>query len=550
MVEKLFRVVDIVRNPNVLGGKHTFSFAIFLYHKEITNYIISSKLTDRVIKGYVFKNDFIKILQINENIIDFEVVDQESIENFDIDNSDITFKMPLTYLPFLTDTPILTDKIEIKYTTLNDNLEHDKLGKIYSILGNFAMTHPFYGKILYKSRIMTCKSAYPYLFFLILSSASEHIKLFFWRKNVKYFNSFKTNDIILVNKYKNTKKKEGFLGSLNTYGEASLFDYEELQVKDEFEIYKLDEDLLKEKTDINLENKKSLIMSNVTTMPFKKIKGAIILQSILFRKRNRLESFLILHDRIIEYFIIQLKNNEDVYNVVFFNNSEEAFYKIKPNDIVEITNLWKIQRANFIFYTSSLFTEIIILDDDHIENKDLQDNTLCFLPDSFDTYEDIENKDVIKIQNYENHDISKYFPIYSVTLAELNEHKNNLVINEHKKFMINVQLEFFDLSLFDVGLKSEGITSSFILFNEDDKKYSETGKLTVSQNYIHVDIIVHLNKFNNEQPDNLIMKISNQNEINDLEELIGKNFIFILNAFRASEEEVLVCLSQGFLIDK
>ncbi|WUR03125.1 uncharacterized protein VNE69_03335 [Vairimorpha necatrix] len=269
---------------------------------------VNQKMYVKILQGYVYKNDTIRIISEDEGSgIEFEVVEEEiDEEDMLYDYNDYIYTK-YNLLPFLTDT--------LPYQN-----------KIIDILPD-SVTPKLTGRILYKTRINNT-TASQYLFF-ILKINDELIKAIVWKENLKY-SSLNVGDCVAITKFRVGKgyPAQGHI-EFNEFSEMAFFNIKEISIN---EMYKLED--IGPETSLKIENEPE----------FYNISGFISYRSVLNRRH---------HHGYSEYYLLNVDNKQ----VMLFYNSDLDFYDIEAGNKIEINNLRRIQRKKSTIFVSTIFTQ-------------------------------------------------------------------------------------------------------------------------------------------------------------------------------------------------
>lgn len=556
-----YQVIDILRLPaETITNGTSFYFYLVLFNIEYEIREVHPDQVNDIIKGLVYKNDF--VYYENEKF----VVTDGNINLRTLTHVDINFleDLQIHYLPFLTDTPLIPcQTIPSGTMTILEN-QTVMITTESSTFKSTTKINPLkrgslVSKVLLKSRILTCKAKCPYFFYVVLTDGTDFLKLFFWRENVRYFQNIFPGDTIAVNTYSKNSKKSGD-PRINSYQENFLIECNSIQLGNNHELYKIAPRQLKDSVSITQTHyyRKSVDF-------YFDLSGQIIFISVLLRKRSSLESFIEHKDRIIEYFLIQIQTSGKTYNVVLFNNSQKEFEKLKTRDNVQISNLWKIRRGEYEYYTNSLYTQIQIYEklpmttnrdssatnSAETENEfrhsktQIHENALCYMPDEYNDLADVRSNSKNFVYNLD-YDVKDYFYIYETNIKDILVFSEHLVISEHKKFIFtgylsDIALDFMDETFYE---------QSAILFDyytEEGEKQLPTGSITITDENYTLDILVFRNLFAKEE--NVFTKFNIKDEI-DLKPMLGKKLSVIIDACRVSRDDVILSLSKAYLINE
>lgn len=531
---EVYTVLNIFR-----ANEHPLSFVICVLGNCKEYYRIDRSLSDRVSKGMVFIGDRIIIKETTSDGIVFEVVDGDSGELCESE-SDIEFLYseprktikPLAnpksgYLPYLCDILPYSnvDVSEVKASPIYKNGAF--IGR-YQIEGqevsNIRLPLPstFVAKILQKTRINVYPTSFNPFFFIIVSSNNILLKVVFWSESLKQFSNLHVGDVIMIKDYK-AKKKWTMVDKVepNTFTESAYFDVEEITAKDL----------------VRIACEKKAPLKHI----FECIEGEVEYISVLMRHNC--------NGSLLEYVLMRV----DGKMVVLFYNSDPNFYKIQCNTKINIVELRKIDRAGVEMYVSTIYTQFEI---DIHENFDEQQNpkqinldeqqnfnqinldeqqnpkkmkiskapsvfgAIGFIPDNFAKVSDILEYNCKENVLEREISVSLFMRPTPIALEDLQ--KQNLVLNESKKFLINCSIT-----------KTSDVECIIDYFeNGENKKQSSFA--VILDNLI--DVFIYDNFFTNRFCELLISKASEPS-------LIGKPCNFVIEAFRVDETRVLYYLT-------
>lgn len=337
-----YTVVNIFRIYN------TFNFVMSVYGDKIYYFKVDPSLSSRMSKGFVFVNDQIIVKEITKNGVIFDVFSEES----NIDHPETTevyfFYSPeikilpeesssiYNYLPYLCDTlPYNTN--EIKEVIGQPIRVNNQFTGKYLIEGvptpniRYPLPSTFVCKIFQKTRINSYPTAYNPYFFIIVSSNNITLKIVFWREELRKFSSLKVGDVIKINEFKHKKKWNSMEKmDYNTFTESAYFNCEEITAKDLVKV--------------------TFEKGRAEGILFEKVAGRTEYLSVLMRYSCQ--------STLLEYVLMVVGG----VSVVLFYNSDIKFYDIRVNKRIEIRELRKIERAGFVCYISSIYTQFELFD--------------------------------------------------------------------------------------------------------------------------------------------------------------------------------------------
>lgn len=522
-----YTVLNIFRT-----NENPLSFTICIMGDSKEYHRISRCLSDRVSKGMVFIGDRITIREKTPDGIIFEVIDSDSGELHE-NESDVEFlyseikKIPNTksgYLPYLCDV-LPYSNVDIPEVKASPIYKDGSFIGRYQVEGqevsNIRLPLPstFVAKILQKTRINVYPTSFNPFFFIIVSSNNILLKIVFWSESLKQFSNLRVGDIIMMKDYK-LKRKWTMVDKVepNTFTESVYFDVEEITAKD----------LVK----ISFEKKAP------PRYIFESIQGEVEYISVLMRYNC--------NGSLLEYVLLRI----DGKMVVLFYNSDVNFYKIQCNTRINIVELRKIVRAGTEMYISTIYTQFeidlpdVIDKNDNVsknintnknENEDSNDENrkrvkmeknpsifgaIGFIPDNF-----LKVSDILEYSQKENileREISMclFMKPTPISLADLQ--KQNLVLNESKKFLINSSIT-----------RTSDIECIIDYFEDGECKKQSSFAIVLDD---LVDVFVYDNFFTNRFCELLVSKANEAS-------LIGKPRNFVIEAFRVDETRVLYYLT-------
>lgn len=551
---------------------------------------VHSSLNDSICKGYIFKDDYINIDKETDTGILFTVVNTDelskayNVEAKKIKNNETNNNSDVIKNDENTKNEKKTEVETIEDITIQENFEYNLLDYYYTthnFLPYLTDVLPYYtnivttksnstkskrGIIKYKSRInLANNKAY---FFYILNCDDKLIKGMIWKENFK-FSYFEIGDEVEIFKYRQSKgfQNHGHI-EINEFSELVYFNIDEITISEMTLVKKNNDEKLKNNT--SYEEKHIDLLKNINHT----VKGVIYYTSMLNKKKG---------SNYLDYYLLDVENKK----VILFYNSDLSFYNIEAGNIIEIKNLRKIQRSGYDLYISTIFTqfkyEIITqlkeecssflyednkkrklsincenekndssLDEEFIKrvkretneniNKDeeetyvrlnithssIQGNKVFiekgfgFIPDDLDSINDCN--EIIDNVSYVVH---PFFIPNKISLLELEERCNKLVINESDKFILEATV---------LGIEEEEDFNIEYVDSDEIKRHYPV-KVTVEGN---IDFYIFNNFF---IPNNLIEDIKTK-----VDESIGRRHFFIIHAFRDSIDNVLFCISEMKMI--
>lgn len=574
-MDSLFSVKEILRKPNI----DSFDFFAVLEDNKHTKFIVKINADQKaeIARGLIFINETVNITKIYNNTVNLhlntndsrshtkkkrnsingsqindEVVNICSEQNEDIivndfkendnplqnDEFDINKVLNeyyisdrIKYYPFLSDMPEIDDCVDIL-----PYKGHNAL----SVAENSNRSLPVHGRVLYKSRIMTCKNEYPFFFFIVLKSGYRTLNAFFWDEKISYYNSIVCDDVLVLKNYKRKKKMVGEFNSINSFGEIFLLNGSYVDIIEKSEIYR----------DSEISKCNNILDSNYFKPPYVDIEGTLQVLSVIIRKRHKKESFTEIHDKICDFYYCLI----DDKIVVLFNNSQPEFNNLKSGCFVEINNLWEVKRGETKYYTSSLFTYIKII----TVKESMIDSVLCFLPDNYATHKDIFDPLYNHINGTEL-DLIPFKLFEYCSLHDLSKLAENLVIHEHRKMLIKGKLVRYKLdslfpkesklsykSICDVDNYNHTLSMSYL--DNDIEKSFQTDYIKVQDNHDIINLIIFKNFLVAESNEDILYRAFCVNNLSELEVNLGNEYVYAVDLFRNDFDHVLIYLTKCFKV--
>lgn len=535
-----YEVLEIMRQPNILESKvkSTFLFKLVLFNKKVLVKTVSPLLYDDLVKGGLFRGDFIKIKEEND-YIEYETVESGT-------PCCVPFAPKEAYLPFLNDNVIMPD-FEVPHLEI-ESLNHPSVSKkkYQSPIGEVIIVdyyiskktnQPITGRVLYKSRVKTYSffKKKPY-FFQVVLQGSRNLKVKFWGKCASYHSGIDVGDCIVISEYRRKKneRNESYL-VYNSFHEDLYFNFPEINVNSGT-VYKVE------------------LSTGVELHPLDKpinkiVEGKITYMSVLMRHRSKWTLYTSAYGSVYEYFLVKVGDEM----VILYSNSTRTFYDLEVGMEIRLENLRMYVRGEVYMYLSTIYTHITILNKS-TEDRDanLIQGALGFIPErGLDLEALVEEKtEVFQVEKQEREVV--VVPLWKpevILLKELDEAAETLVLNETRKYVFRAKLlgysfasfskndnavknwtsaECFSISYTKNGEACEQRCAVINVGNEDTKK-----ALLLFKNYFFADEV-------------LVERVGASESLDDLSLQIGTWFNFVVDVFRASKDNVLLCLSQAF----
>lgn len=512
-------------------------------------------------------------------------------------------------LPFLNDTPpysplkLPTVKARPIYSSsglfdgryLADSCEYVTVDEWYD---RGCPMVPVMGRVGYKTRMasISCSRKYPYYFLILLTSQSNFLKAVVWGEDLPY-SCMKVGDVIGLHAYRKKVPIEGVsVVEHNRFTEAVYFQCKEVSAKELFGI-ELERNgemprsifsevsgeveylsVLNRRYSGSLEEYylvrigcfKVLLFYN-SAKEFYRIEAGKYLKITNLRTEVR-GKFTFYVSTI--YTQIEIQGGKPQSRVskasernVVTNSDESSVNDSKPN-VGEATyyDAINFQSSSEEEKDSSDIDEVLLMDDKGgnidsellkgISSMDSEDSMITiepspifgaigYIPDDFSTVEEmfLKTKETIHEREYE---LGLFMAPLEIPLGDLQVEVEKMVLNESKKFLVEGTLIDVDFSNF---MFSEPTT----LNDGTTVNYSRNGlQVLQSPAYIKishtVDLVICL--FNNfwtgDRNLDSLYALGGCSSLEEFKDLIGRRMKFVIDAFRASEDTVLLCLTKTF----
>ncbi|EJW02609.1 hypothetical protein EDEG_00263 [Edhazardia aedis USNM 41457] len=275
---------------------------------------------------------------------------------------------------------------------------------------------------------------------------------------------------------------------------------------------------------------------------------------------------------------LENENKKMLRNIIcFLPDPFECLYELNVDYQKNLITLYLNGCYTDITKINKTFTDInqdiTVLNEDKIveisnihSEKDINSNLDILIPDITSKYDFYNKFDFNNFENQKNYDrifkirrgaklidikLSKYQKTFATNTQSILKLKDNLLINEHKKFIFPAKLLSYDLLPLNIKKKSKthnfGEEILFEYFLNDQANVCSTGSVVVQCEGISLNLIVQYNHFNYTKfEENLVHRICglNNNFFDDV--CIDKYFFFLVDAFRIDENETFLLLSRMF----
>lgn len=539
--DKIYEVLEIMRHPNVCDAKikSTFMFSLALFRDSITVKTVSPSLYGRLIKGGLFKGDFVNVTESSDGIL-YENADPQT-------PSGVIFTSDEVYLPFLNDTVIMP-RIEIPFLEIT-MIRHPKsqmqryqssIGGIISVDEHLSkrVCLPIIGRVVMKSRIRTYsffkRNAYC---FQVIMQGSKNLKVTLWGKCAAYHAAISTGDFIVIEEYRRgkTSRNENYI-VYNSFHEDLYLNAPEVKVNSGA-VYMT-----------HMMSPVEGVISLKTPLNYM-VEGKITYMSVLMRHRTRWEEYTDIYEHVYEYYLIKVGSSM----VILYSNSTKTFYDLEVGINVRLENMRIFVRGDTQMYLSTIYTEVFICKGMVESNEtELVQGALGFIPDSGLNMCTLEEEHMESFQIGKREKSIVVVQLWKpepITLAELDKNASTLVINESRKYVLKARLAGYNFASFTkdenavMKCAPDAFTSVSYLKNNVPCE-QRSAAICVEDDYAKKTLLLFKNYYiQSEVP--LVERINGCSTLEELSSMIGSWLNFIVDVFRDSERSVVICLSQA-----
>lgn len=538
---KIYEVLEIMRHPNICDAKvkSTFLFSLALFKDDIMVGIVSPSLYSRLVKGGLFRGDFVNVTKGPDGIL-YEVFDPQT-------PSGITFTSDKVFLPFLNDTVImprtelpLLEIIMLRHPKSLMQRYQSTIGDIISVDEYLSkrVCLPIVGRVVMKSRVRTYsffkRNAYC---FQVIMQGSKNLKVTLWGKCAAYHAAISTGDFIVVQEYRRGKgsRNENYI-VYNSFHEDLYLNMPEIKVNSGT-VYMT-----------HMVPPVDVIISLRTPLNHV-VEGKITYMSVLMRHRTRWEEYTDIYEHVYEYYLIKV----DGSLVILYSNSTKTFYDLEVGMSVRLSNMRVYVRGDTQMYLSTIYTEVAICEgEDESNGTELVQGALGFIPDSgldLSTLDE-EHTESFQIGKREkNVVVVQLWKPEPITLADLDKNTSTLVINESRKYVLKARLVGYNFTSFSkdenaVMKCTPSIFTSVSYLKNNTPCDQRSAAICVEDDYAEKTLLLFKNYYlHSEVP--LVERLNGCRTLEELSSMVGSWLNFIVDVFRASERSIIACLSQA-----
>lgn len=539
--DRIYEVLEIMRHPNVCDAKisSTFVFSLALFRDGITVRTVSPSLYGRLVKGGLFKGDFVNVTTGPDGIL-YEIAAPQT-------PSGVVFTPDKVFLPFLNDTVIMpgTELPMLEITMLSHPKSlmqryQSSIGDVISVDEYLSkrVCLPIVGRVVMKSRVRTYsffkRNAYC---FQVVMQGSKNLKVTLWGKCAAYHAAISTGDFIVVQEYRRGKgnRNENYI-VYNSFHEDLYLNVPEIKVNSG-NVYVT-----------HLMPPVEAVASLRTPLNHV-VEGKITYMSVLMRHRTRWEEYTDTYEHVYEYYLIKV----DGSMVILYSNSTQAFYDLEVGMSVRLENMRVYTRGDTRMYLSTIYTEIAMCEDDgRCSETELVQGALGFIPDSGLDLCALEEEQTESFQVGKREKSIVVVQLWKpepTTLAELDKHTSTLVINESRKYVLKARLAGYNFTSFTKGenavVKCSPDTFTSVTYLKNNVPCEQrSAAICVEDDYAEKTLLLFKNYYlQSEEP--LVERIGGCRTLEELSLMVGSWLNFIVDVFRASEHSIVVCLSQA-----
>lgn len=589
-----YEVLEIYREL-VPGG--AYDLKMFLFNgRRIVVKRVSDRMKLRVRRGMCYKHDWVRARDGDDGIT-FEIIEPRSYsylslygKEFDsdayltvggpsppapaseapgeplVDHSGLPGKILLPLLndtlpysdletPAAVDSPPGTLRLDPDGVYMVGQQQYSSVDRWYRHKCKMA---PIVGRVAYKTRMgpVTHSRRHPYYFFILQTSEKHAVKVFVWGEDLPY-SSIRVGDVVGLPKYRKKPAIEGpSVVEHNRFTEAAYFCCREVSAREMLRIEAKD----------------------VWALPkpiFHEACGRLEYLSVLTRRHA---------GQLEEYYLLRLGG----YRVLLFYNSSKEFYRMEVGKHLRITNLRVCRRGASEFHVSTIYTQIEPQDTavprtrpnpvDFPERRlgggeagrrgqmvdfeesssdggppedkgpvqcSLVSGAVGYVPDDFASVEEmyVSHKTQVSGRVYE---AVAFMPPQEIGLKEIHAEVEKLVLNESRKYLVEAILVDVDFSNFvfdEPPTLADGTSVSY--FSNGARLVQQPGYMSICN---EVTVVVYL--FSNFWMDGFdlegLYRLAGCTSLSGLKAMRGRVMRFVIDAFRASEETVVLCLTKAF----
>lgn len=536
--DTVYEVLDIVRLPNVGNAdvKSTFIFKLVLFNGEVSLETISPQHYDRLVKGGLFRGDFVRITHAEDGV-GYEVVDPQTPCDVEFvpDGLHRSFLNDIAIMP-ARDIPLLAVTLPAGPTT--SQRCQSSIGEIVTVDGYIAkkMHLPIIGRVLYRSRIasyrFSAKSAHC---FQIVLQGTKNLKVKFWGDHASYHPCMVPGELVVIEEHRRTTSErwETYL-VYNSFHEDLYLNCIEINVN-RGAVYRAD-----------------LIVPYKLAYPNTPLKhaleGTVTYMSVLMRHRTKWEAYIETHGMVYEYCLLKVGGEM----VILYSNSTPEFGDLEVGMVLRIENLRMYVRGDTHQYLSTIYTEISILTSNSADDSDLIQGALGFVPDKGASMETFMAETTETFQVGKKEREVTIVPLWKpefVLITDLDRIEDTLVFNETRKYAFKAKLLGYNFANFSED--SDAVRNwtpvefySISYLRNTSVCEQRCALIRVGIDDVEKTLFLFKNYFSSN--DVLVERAGMCKTMDELASKVNTWFNFVVDVFRASESVVLTCLSQAF----
>ncbi|KAM0675578.1 hypothetical protein GVAV_000944 [Gurleya vavrai] len=281
-------------------------------------------------------------------------------------------------------------------------------------------------------------------------------------ENLSFFNNknFENNTKNFSNDNKFTSDRENLQQNKNFCNNNLIDkkdDFKEIENQNNSKFFK-------KNSSLNIPSKDKKITKNI---PFLDLHGKITFISDILRSRDYVSDYLKDSCYIEEFFYVTIENK---FYVKLPNNGEEEFNKLSYGSFVSFSNMWLKKRGKFFYFSSSIYSEIKIL-----EYSEFEMRGNGFLPDFLNNINDLAEEfvfdesvfnDFFKKINFLSFEVLSCIKNGSLGIKKDKIEKENTVNESQDKSIFGSFTE-----LIKSKVKTYFYDQDKILFDDTKKKY-------------------------------------------------------------------------------